>query len=257
MFRGNIVMKGYLKNRKATDEAFAGGWFHSGDLGVMHPDGYIQLKDRSKDIIISGGENISSIEVEDALYKHPGRGLLRRGRAARREMGRDAGRLCRAEARHDGDARRRSSSIAARCSPASNARRRWSSPRSRRPRRARSRNSGCANWRSQLQADLRRLDDETVGGRRSVSARGRRRHIRKQIAIHNEPSTIQASRAAATGSLRSQYKRGQKNARRCTEFLHACDHLCAVRHGARDPHGDHRRIMRRCRSTPTRWWRAG
>ncbi|KFB08823.1 acyl-CoA synthetase [Nitratireductor basaltis] len=71
MFRGNIVMKGYLKNPNATQEAFAGGWFHSGDLGVMHPDGYIQLKDRSKDIIISGGENISSIEVEDALYKHP------------------------------------------------------------------------------------------------------------------------------------------------------------------------------------------
>lgn len=71
MFRGNIVMKGYLNNAKATEEAFAGGWFHSGDLGVMHPDGYIQLKDRSKDIIISGGENISSIEVEDVLYKHP------------------------------------------------------------------------------------------------------------------------------------------------------------------------------------------
>ncbi|MBW3097865.1 acyl-CoA synthetase [Pseudohoeflea coraliihabitans] len=71
MFRGNIVMKGYLKNPDASAEAFAGGWFHSGDLGVMHPDGYIQLKDRSKDIIISGGENISSIEVEDALYKHP------------------------------------------------------------------------------------------------------------------------------------------------------------------------------------------
>jgi fatty-acyl-CoA synthase len=71
MFRGNIVMKGYLKNADATEEAFAGGWFHSGDLGVLHPDGYIQLKDRSKDIIISGGENISSIEVEDALYKHP------------------------------------------------------------------------------------------------------------------------------------------------------------------------------------------
>ena len=70
MFRGNIVMKGYLKNPKATAEAFAGGWFHSGDLGVLHPDGYIQLKDRSKDIIISGGENISSIEVEDCLYKH-------------------------------------------------------------------------------------------------------------------------------------------------------------------------------------------
>jgi fatty-acyl-CoA synthase len=71
MFRGNIVMKGYLKNPKATQAAFAGGWFHSGDLGVMHPDFYIQLKDRSKDIIISGGENISSIEVEDALMKHP------------------------------------------------------------------------------------------------------------------------------------------------------------------------------------------
>ncbi|WP_333795376.1 acyl-CoA synthetase [Hyphomicrobium sp.] len=71
MFRGNIVMKGYLKNPAATAEAFAGGWFHSGDLGVLHPDGYIQLKDRSKDIIISGGENISSIEVENVLYKHP------------------------------------------------------------------------------------------------------------------------------------------------------------------------------------------
>ena len=71
MMRGNAVMKGYLRNKKATDEAFAGGWFHTGDLGVMYPDGYIQLKDRSKDIIISGGENISSIEVEDVLYKHP------------------------------------------------------------------------------------------------------------------------------------------------------------------------------------------
>jgi fatty-acyl-CoA synthase len=71
MFRGNVVMKGYLKNPGASAKAFAGGWFHSGDLGVKHPDGYVQLKDRSKDIIISGGENISSIEVEDALYKHP------------------------------------------------------------------------------------------------------------------------------------------------------------------------------------------
>jgi fatty-acyl-CoA synthase len=71
MFRGNVVMKGYLKNKPATEKAFEGGWFHSGDLGVIHPDGYIQLKDRSKDIIISGGENISSIEVEDALFKHP------------------------------------------------------------------------------------------------------------------------------------------------------------------------------------------
>ena len=71
MMRGNIVMRGYLKNAKATRAAFKGGWFHSGDLGVMHPDGYIQLKDRSKDIIISGGENISSIEVEDVLARHP------------------------------------------------------------------------------------------------------------------------------------------------------------------------------------------
>ncbi len=71
MFRGNVVMKGYFRNTEATQKALAGGWFHSGDLGVVHPDGYIQLKDRSKDIIISGGENISSIEVEEALYRHP------------------------------------------------------------------------------------------------------------------------------------------------------------------------------------------
>ena len=71
MFRGNVVMKGYFNNPTATKKAFAGGWFHSGDLGVVHPDGYIQLKERSKDIIISGGENVSSIEVEEALYRHP------------------------------------------------------------------------------------------------------------------------------------------------------------------------------------------
>jgi fatty-acyl-CoA synthase len=71
MFKGNITMKGYLKNPKATQEAFAGGWFHSGDLAVQYPDGYFKIKDRSKDIIISGGENISSIEVEDVLYRHP------------------------------------------------------------------------------------------------------------------------------------------------------------------------------------------
>jgi fatty-acyl-CoA synthase len=71
MFRGNIVMKGYLKNPKATAQAFAGGWFHSGDLGVLEPDRYVKIRDRSKDVIISGGENISSIEVEDALYRHP------------------------------------------------------------------------------------------------------------------------------------------------------------------------------------------
>ena len=71
MFKGNVVMRGYLKNKKATEESLADGYFHSGDLAVMHPDGYLQIKDRSKDIIISGGENISSIEVEETLYKHP------------------------------------------------------------------------------------------------------------------------------------------------------------------------------------------
>ena len=69
-FRGNGVMKGYLKNPEATAEAFKGGWFHTGDLAVMHPDGYVKIKDRSKDVIISGGENISSLEVEDALHRH-------------------------------------------------------------------------------------------------------------------------------------------------------------------------------------------
>jgi len=71
MFRGNITMKGYLKNPAATEHAFAGGWFHTGDLAVVHPDGYAKIQDRSKDIIISGGENISSLEVEEALYRHP------------------------------------------------------------------------------------------------------------------------------------------------------------------------------------------
>ena len=71
MFRGNIVMKGYLKNPKATEEAFADGWFHSGDLAVCQPDGYAKITDRAKDVIISGGENISSLEVEEVLYRHP------------------------------------------------------------------------------------------------------------------------------------------------------------------------------------------
>jgi fatty-acyl-CoA synthase len=71
MLRGNTIMKGYLKNPEDTAKASSGGWFHSGDLAVMHPDGYAEVKDRSKDIIISGGENISSLEVEEALYQHP------------------------------------------------------------------------------------------------------------------------------------------------------------------------------------------
>jgi fatty-acyl-CoA synthase len=71
MFKGHVIMKGYLKNPATTKESFKDGWFHSGDLGVLHPDGYIELRDRSKDIIISGGENISTIEVEGVLYQHP------------------------------------------------------------------------------------------------------------------------------------------------------------------------------------------
>jgi fatty-acyl-CoA synthase len=71
MLRGNTVMKGYLRNPAATEDAFRGGWFHTGDLAVWHPDGYIEIKDRSKDVIISGGENVSSLEVEEVLYRHP------------------------------------------------------------------------------------------------------------------------------------------------------------------------------------------
>jgi len=71
MLRGNTIMKGYLKNPQATDQAFRGSWFHTGDLGVRHPDGYVEIKDRSKDVIISGGENVSSLEIEDVLYRHP------------------------------------------------------------------------------------------------------------------------------------------------------------------------------------------
>ena len=88
--RGNNVMKGYFADEEATAEAFRGGWFHSGDLGVMHPDGYIEVRDRAKDIIISGGENISTIEVEQALVRHPDVLEARRRRDPGREMGRAA-----------------------------------------------------------------------------------------------------------------------------------------------------------------------
>ena len=93
MLRGNTVMKGYLRNPAATEDAFRGGWFHTGDLAVWHPDGYVEIKDRSKDIIISGGENVSSLEVEEVLYRHPGRHGGRRRGQARPEVGRDALRL--------------------------------------------------------------------------------------------------------------------------------------------------------------------
>ncbi len=99
MFRGNVVMKGYFRNPKSTQEAFEGGWFHSGDLGVIHADGYIQLKDRSKDIIISGGENISSIEVEEALYRHPAVGVAAVVAMPHEKWGETPVRLCRACAR--------------------------------------------------------------------------------------------------------------------------------------------------------------
>ena len=99
MFRGNVVMKGYFKNPTATKKAFAGGWFHSGDLGVVHPDGYIQLKDRSKDIIISGGENVSSIEVEEALYRHPAVATV----AVVAKLNDKPLRLCRIKARLSGE----------------------------------------------------------------------------------------------------------------------------------------------------------
>ena len=85
--RGNNVMKGYYEDPEATAQAFAGGWFHSGDLGVMHPDGYIELRDRKKDIIISGGENISTIEVEHTVVQAPGRARVRGGRRCRTRSG--------------------------------------------------------------------------------------------------------------------------------------------------------------------------
>ena len=103
MLRGNTVMKGYLRNPAANREAFAGGWFHTGDLGVMHPDGYIEVKDRAKDIVISGGENVSTLEVEEVLYAAPRHHGSRRRGAAGREMGRGAACLRHADARPGAD----------------------------------------------------------------------------------------------------------------------------------------------------------
>ena len=171
MMRGNVVMKGYLKNKAATDKAFAGGWFHTGDLGVMHPDGYIQLKDRSKDIIISGGENISSIEVEDALYKHPAVAGRRRGGEARREMGRDALRLRRTEA---GQRRRPSDELIAWCKTAS---RRLQVPAHHRVRRT--------------AEDQHRQDPEIQAARDGEGGLGC--YIRRDSAISATPATAVAS----------------------------------------------------------------
>ena len=147
MFRGNVVMKGYLKNKPSTDKAFDGGWFHSGDLGVKHPDGYVQLRDRSKDIIISGRR-------EHLLDRGRGRALRPSGRAARggrgaagREMGRDALRLRRNEAGRKRDGRGTDRLVPRRGSRATSARAPSCSPRSPRPRPARCRNSRCASAR--------------------------------------------------------------------------------------------------------------
>ena len=146
MFRGNIVMKGYLKNETATKEAFAGGWFHTGDLGVLDEHGYVIIKDRSKDIIISGGENISSVEVEDVLYRHPAVLFAAVVAKARCEMGRDALRLRRTEGRRAARPKPRSSPI---CREPhvrlQDAEGRGVRRRSRRHRPARSRSSCCAN----------------------------------------------------------------------------------------------------------------
>jgi hypothetical protein len=146
MFRGNVVMKGYLKNPAATAKAFAGGWFHSGDLGVKDPDGYVQLKDRSKDIIISGGENISSIEVEDALYKHPA--VQAAAVVARPDEKWGETPCAFVELKPSEMVSPKSSSPgAAGTSPPTRSRARWCSPNCRKPPRARSRSSGCARWR--------------------------------------------------------------------------------------------------------------
>ena len=145
MFRGNITMKGYLKNAAATQEAFAGGWFHTGDLAVQYPDGYIKIKDRSKDIIISGGENISSIEVEDVLYRHPD--VLAAAVVAKPDerWGETPCAFVELKAGATVDRARTSSPTARSTWPASRCPGPWSSANCPRPRPARSRSSSCAS----------------------------------------------------------------------------------------------------------------
>ena len=155
MFRGNVVMKGYLKNEAATAEAFAGGWFHSGDLGVAHEDGYIQLKDRSKDIIISGGENISSIEVEDALFKHPAVQLAAVVAKPDEKWGETPCAFVELKPGMSATHGRSHRFGAASISRATNARASSSLPRSPRPRPARCRNSCCASGRRRSPAEGR------------------------------------------------------------------------------------------------------
>ena len=152
MIRGNTVMLGYLKEPKATAEAFRGGWMHTGDLAVEHPDGYIEIKDRAKDIIISGGENISSVEVEIALYKHPAVQLAAVVARPDEKWGETPVRLRAAQARRERD-RRRDHRVLPRSARAfQGAEDRSCSGRCRRPRPARSRNSCCASGRAARRA---------------------------------------------------------------------------------------------------------
>ena len=157
VMRGNNVMSGYFDDEAATGKAFAGGWFHSGDLAVWHPDGNIELRDRGKDIIISGGENISSIEVEQAICAHPAVLECAVDRDPAPALGRAAQGVRHAQRGRRGDRRRRSSRSAASGSRTTSAPTRSSSGRCRRPRPARSRSSSCASseWAGQ---------DKQVGG---------------------------------------------------------------------------------------------
>ena len=162
MMRGNVVMKGYLKNKASTEKAFEGGWFHTGDLGVMHPDGYIQLKDRSKDIIISGGENISSIEVEDALYKHPA--VLAAAVVAKpdEKWGETPCAFVELKPGASASARRAAAMVQAAPRRLQSARAMWCSRRSRRRARGRFRNSSCGKWRRRCDAVNARTSDAKI-----------------------------------------------------------------------------------------------
>ena len=153
MFRGNLTMKGYLKNPRATAEAFAGGWFHSGDLAVRHPDGYVKVKDRSKDIIISGGENISSLEVEDALSRHPAVLVSAVVAMPDKKWGETPCAFVELKDGATATEQEGSSTIAGPTSRTTRRRGTSSSVRSRRPRPGRSRSTSCASassrrWRS-------------------------------------------------------------------------------------------------------------
>ena len=200
MFRGNIVMKGYLKNPKATAEAFAGGWFHTGDLAVLEPDRYVKIKDRSKDVIISGGENISSLEVEDALYRHPA--VLACAVVARPDPKWGETPLAFVELQAGASVTRRGTdrSTAAGASPATRCRARSASRRSRRPRPARSRSSQCASGPRSRQRDrIEELTDDDDADRASGAAyarRARRRHA------HAQPAAGRSTRSRAGCSTR-------------------------------------------------------